>query len=354
MRIDKEIFLFGQRDYGVQIQQYLKQIAPNITVTPLFFPLRSGKPDATQFDFSLHDEALQSIPKERSLWVIFSLKYHEAAARHLASLGFHNLCVYTPELDNELKKAFFAQRFSEAGKNFAMVQDYPPKSVEIYMAKSIYDKEIVNYPAALSPYIIPIQAGAALTAKRIADVVDSTGDNISSRNRRYSEMTVFYWMWKNARADYIGLCHYRRLWTDLDRIVEKLRTTDLDAVLPLPSLCEHSIHEDEFPRYTPEVWPVMMDVLREKEPAYYKLADKIYGGNILYTCNMCILKRRVLDDLCRWMFPVVMEIERRVGELEDPYYNRYAGFCTEWLITLYFLSNVKKWRLAHAERIFID
>ena len=71
MRIDKEIFLFGQRDYGVQIQQYLKQIAPNITVTPLFFPLRSGKPDATQFDFSLHDEVLQSIPKERSLWVIF-------------------------------------------------------------------------------------------------------------------------------------------------------------------------------------------------------------------------------------------------------------------------------------------
>ena len=100
----------------------------------------------------------------------------------------------------------------------------------------------------------------------------------------------------------------------MDRIVEKLRATDLDAVLPLPSLCENSIREDEFPRYTPEVWPVMMDVLREKEPVYYQAAEEIYGGNILYTCNMCILKRSVLADLCRWMFPLVMEIERRVGE----------------------------------------
>ena len=354
MQVEQEIFLFGQRDYGVQIQHYLKKIAPNTKVTSLLFPLLSGKPDATQFDFSLHDKTLQVVPKDRQIWVIFSLKYHEAAVQHLKSLGFSHLFVYTPELDNELKREFFAKSFLEEGKDFSIIYDYPPKSVEIYMAKSVYDKEIANYPLTFSPHIIPIQAGAALTRKRIADIVDSTGDNISSRNRHYSEMTVFYWMWKNARADYIGLCHYRRLWINLDAIVEKLRTTDIEAVLPLPSLCEHSIREDEFPRYTPEVWPVMMECLREKEPTYYKLAEKIYAGNILYTCNMCILKRSVLDDLCQWMFPIVMEVERRVGELADPYYNRYAGFCTEWLITLYFLSNIKKWRIAHAERIFID
>ena len=32
---------------------------------------------------------------------------------------------------------------------------------------------------------------------------------------------------------------------------------------------------------------------------------------------MCILKRNVLEDLCRWMFPIVFEIEKRVGDLPD-------------------------------------
>ena len=69
---------------------------------------------------------------------------------------------------------------------------------------------------------------------------------------------------------------------------------------------------------------------------------------------MCILRRSVLHDLCEWMFPIVMEVERLVGELKDTYYNRYAGFCTERLITLYFLYNKHSWRIAHVEKVFLS
>ena len=45
---------------------------------------------------------------------------------------------------------------------------------------------------------------------------DSTGDNISSKNKYYGEYTFHYWVWKNYldRIDdgWIGFCQYRKFW----------------------------------------------------------------------------------------------------------------------------------------------
>ena len=38
---------------------------------------------------------------------------------------------------------------------------------------------------------------------------DNTKDNISEKNPFFCELTGLYWAWKNLKADYIGIAHYR-------------------------------------------------------------------------------------------------------------------------------------------------
>ena len=78
-----------------------------------------------------------------------------------------------------------------------------------------------------SKYNIPLQAGAALTDKRICDLNDYDGfdDSISDRNKRYSEMTAMYWIGKHINTEYVGVGHYRRRFllsdSELDKYMDK-------------------------------------------------------------------------------------------------------------------------------------
>ena len=59
---------------------------------------------------------------------------------------------------------------------------------------------------------LPIHVGRK-DKSDIGYIGDHTGDNISSKNANYCELTGLYWAWKNLDADYIGLVHYRRYFT---------------------------------------------------------------------------------------------------------------------------------------------
>lgn len=59
---------------------------------------------------------------------------------------------------------------------------------------------------------LPIHVGKALHPELALEGYqpDNEGENISEKNPYYSELTAVFWAWKNLKADYIGLVHYRR------------------------------------------------------------------------------------------------------------------------------------------------
>ena len=68
---------------------------------------------------------------------------------------------------------------------------------------------------------IPVQVGAEGKEKIEGYTQDNTGDNISSKNPYFCELTGLYWAWKNLDEDYKGLVHYRRYFTKAKRIPKK-------------------------------------------------------------------------------------------------------------------------------------
>ena len=58
---------------------------------------------------------------------------------------------------------------------------------------------------------LPVHAGAAGKANiSLSYQRDDEGENISLKNPNYCELTALYWLWKNSKAEYLGLAHYRR------------------------------------------------------------------------------------------------------------------------------------------------
>jgi len=84
---------------------------------------------------------------------------------------------------------------------------YMGKNIKILVICHKKDKHI----RASYPYM-PIQVGADLYHDLdLGFQKDNDGDNISSRNASWCELTGIYWGWKNIKdVDYIGICHYRR------------------------------------------------------------------------------------------------------------------------------------------------
>lgn len=77
-----------------------------------------------------------------------------------------------------------------------------------YMKTEIYIATHKDY--SFQQKKIPIHVGKDLTDLNLGIIGDNTGDNISSLNPNFCELTALYWMWKNSSADYLGLIHYRR------------------------------------------------------------------------------------------------------------------------------------------------
>lgn len=223
----------------------------------------------------------------------------------------------------------------------------------IYVAHSVYDRELSKNPV-IDDHEIPIQVGTALTDRHIFPILDSSGnDNISEKNRQYCELTGMYWAWKNDESDHIGFCHYRRKFLLTDAQIQTVIDDDIDVVVTYPILNFDSVRSQYGKDHVIEDWDFFMSVIEKMAPAYIDAARQVQNGIYYYAYNMFIMKRNLFDDYCSFIFPILEECERRIGQKEDVYQNRYIGFLAERLLSIYLTKN-RQLKVAVAEKAFYE
>ena len=132
---------------------------------------------------------------------------------------------------------------------------------------------------------LPLFVGAALSKEELPYQRDDEGDNISIKNKSYSELTGMYWAYKNLKADYIGLCHYHRFMDTKD-----IEITDYDVILPKK---RHYFIETAYSQYKHAHGAIGLDTAREiikrDYPEYLECFDQRMKKRSLHIFNMFIM-----------------------------------------------------------------
>lgn len=204
-----------------------------------------------------------------------------------------------------------------------------------------------------------IQCGRDDTGIVLDMTGDNTGDNISAKNRYWSEITGLYWAWKHMdKVDYVGLCSYRRFFNfkkdtiapiriiNFDEVeeIKKIKVPDMDKifdsydiVIPKPYLYAYPISKVCNMNYAPGDFDTLEKVINELSPEYNAAYQKVfYQSNSMIGHNMFILKWEDFNEYCQWVFDVLFEIERRIDPTNYPINQvRVFGYMHEILLGVY-------------------
>lgn len=208
------------------------------------------------------------------------------------------------------------------------------KNIQIFIASH---KKFIN--RTVGPYI-PLYVGKS-NKNDLEYLGDDTGDNISSKNPNYCELTGLYWIWKNVDAEYVGLCHYRRYFVSKigfylkkNRILKSLNGSDI--ILPNKYKTKDNIKQNYKKAHNLNDLELARAIIEKKYPDYLKSFDKVMDSNTGYYHNMFICKKELMNEYCEWIFTILFELEDMIDISNyDSYQQRVFGFLSERLMNVW-------------------
>ncbi len=222
----------------------------------------------------------------------------------------------------------------------------------------------------------PVMAGNELLKSSINITGDNTGDNISAKNKHYSELSGIYWVWKNTNQSITGACHYRRYFTlqqepllyklkrvlyypaglyqkrygliytkntelFIKRIIDQNEIHSLlqkyDAILPQARKMKYSV-ETHYKKYHKiSDLNLVESILKEKYPEFVEAFHDVLKNKRLYANNMFVLKDKHFQEFMEWWFDLLFEFEKRTDlNTYTGYQQRIMGFLAERLLNVWF------------------
>lgn len=199
---------------------------------------------------------------------------------------------------------------------------------------------------------LPIHVGKALHPDlNLGYQPDNEGENISEKNPYYSELTAIYWAWKNLKADYVGLVHYRRYlgvrkgkdkWASILTNEEAAQLCkDNDIILPgkrryyIETLWSHYEHTHDI-NHLEKTRLIIEQTCPEYLPSFEKVMKRTWG----HMFNMFIMKRELFDGYCEWLFNILFRVEKEVDFSKLSSFDaRLFGRISEFLLDVWIEKN---------------
>lgn len=237
------------------------------------------------------------------------------------------------------------------------------------MKIKIYSTSIKYYSILnkLPNYIQPIGLGDNIFPSNWLN--ENSGDTIKNLNKYYGELTGFYWVWKNllknfGENDFIGFCHYRKLWLNYlgykkkfshksihnillkedDRIFLESNVIQVQPII----FRNRNLLEDFSIIHRNNILEESLEFLRDDlKINFYNHLKK----NTLYPLNMFIVKKKLFNEYCSIIFPWLekcFELCLKRDLLKD-YNIRLPAFMAERFTSYWFSRfNEKKICLSYA------
>lgn len=219
------------------------------------------------------------------------------------------------------------------------------KDVSIYVA--MHKKYNVNKD---TPYI-PLCIG---NYEEEGYLTEQAGENIAYLNKKINECTALYWIWKNTDSKYVGLNHYRRYFFNneiesIDNYLDVRHMNEIfemyDIILPNAFYNENVTMLDQLKgTINPELCIKGHAIIRKKieknQPEYVDAFDSVMNGHAIFTCNMFVTRREILNQYCEWLFSFLIEAAEEIDvEGYDSYSQRVMGFFAERMWTVWLRRN---------------
>lgn len=222
-----------------------------------------------------------------------------------------------------------------------------------------------NYQMPTDKMYLPVQVGAAGKESIENYQRDDEGENISSLNPYFCELTGVYWAWKNLDSDYIGLAHYRRHFSmhphDKDAWNAVLKKTEIETDLGtikvfVPKKRRYWI-ESLYSHYAHTHYASQLDetrkIISERYPEYADSFDKAVKQRWGYMFNMMIMERSLFCNYCSWLFDILFELRTRIGkrteESLDKFQGRFYGRVSEIIFNVWLLEQQKTGKIKSSE-----
>ena len=206
------------------------------------------------------------------------------------------------------------------------------------MSVTMFTMTHKKFKEPTDPTYMPLHVGRE-GAEDYGYAGDNTGDNISTKNCYYGELTGVYWVWKNVRTtDYVGICHYRRYFcTEEGRILNEKDylsiLKDYDIITSKKLKLNFSYYDGYAGDYNIFDLNATGETIKEMYPAYYDTFERLVHGNGTYFGNMMVASKELYDEYAEWLFSIFAEVEKKIDPSRyDDYHKRVFGFISEFLL----------------------